>query len=121
MKCDKCEAAIASGDERTHHNQTLCEDCYMVALSPVKTCDPWAVHCAKGFEKFTGDTKQLTPIQSEILQILNAHGSMEPDTLLEKLGGTMQLTDLQRDFSTLRHMEKVRGEKRDGKVFWRLW
>lgn len=121
MKCDKCGIAIASGDERDHHDGTLCEDCYMVVLSPVKTCDPWAVHSAKSFEKFTGNTKQLTQVQTEILQILQVHGAMEPETLLRRLGSKMELADLQREFSTLRHMEKVKGEKQGQRVLWRLW
>ena len=121
MKCNKCGVTIATGDERNHQDQILCEDCYMVALSPLKTCDPWAVHSAKNFEKFAGDGKQLTPVQSKILQILKVDGPIEPEMLLEKLGGNMQLTDLQRDFSTLRHMEKVKGEKQGQKVLWKLW
>jgi hypothetical protein len=121
MKCDKCGVAIADGDERDHRGQTFCEDCYMVALTPIKTCDPWAVHCAKNFEDFAGGTKHLTQVQSEILQILKTEGAMEPAQLLEKLGGPLQLTDLQREFATLRHMEKVRGEKQGQKVLWRLW
>ena len=121
MKCDKCGIAIASGDERDHHDRTLCGDCYMVALSPMKTCDPWAVHSAKSFEKHTGNTKQLTQVQTEILQILHSLGAMEPETLLKRLGHNIELVDLQREFSTLRHMEKVKGEKQGQKVLWRLW
>jgi hypothetical protein len=121
MKCDKCGIAILAGEERDYHGKTFCEDCYMIALSPIKTCDPWAVHSATNFEKFAGDTKQLTEVQSAILRILKSYGSMEPTTLLEKLGSNMELADLQREFSTLRHMEKVKGEKQDDKVLWRLW
>ncbi len=121
MKCDKCGITMASGDERNHHDRTLCEDCYMVALSPIKTCDPWAVHSAKSFEKFAGNKKQLTQIQTDILKILHVHGAMEPETLLKWLGHNMELADLQREFSTLRHMEKVKGEKQGQKVLWRLW
>jgi hypothetical protein len=121
MNCDKCDAAIVVGDERMHQNQTFCEDCYMVALSPIKTCDPWAVHSAKTFEKYAGDKKQLTPSQAEILEKLKVHGAMEPGMLLEKLGGNLQLGDLQRDFSILRHMEKVGAEKRGDTILWRLW
>ena len=29
----------------------LCDDCYMDALSPTKTCDPWAVYTAKSIQK----------------------------------------------------------------------
>ena len=45
---------------------------------------------------------------------------MEPAMLLGKLGGNIQLEDLQREFSTLRHMEKVKGEKQGQNVLWRL-
>lgn len=121
MNCDKCGITVPPGDERDHQNQVFCEDCYMVALSPMKTCDPWAVHSAKTFEKFAGETKHLNQIQSNILQILKEEGSMEPATLLEKLGGNILLDDLQREFSTLRHMEKVKGEKQGQHVLWRLW
>ncbi len=121
MKCDKCGSAIPGGDARDHHSQALCEDCYMVALSSLKTCDPWAVYSAKNFENFSGNKKQLTQVQSEILQLLKAEGAMEPETLLERLGGSMQLTDLQREFSILRHMEKAKGEKQGQNFMWRLW
>jgi len=121
MKCDKCGITIASGEDREHQNQTFCEDCYMIVLSPIKTCDPWAVHSAKNFEKFAGDTKQLTQVQSAILQMLTTEGAMEPVTLLQKLGNNMELADLQREFSTLRHMEKIKGEKQGQTILWRLW
>ncbi|TKB25365.1 hypothetical protein FCL47_15055 [Desulfopila sp. IMCC35006] len=121
MNCDKCGITVASGDERNHQNQTFCEDCYMIALSPMKTCDPWAVHSAKNFEKCTGETKHLTEVQSEILRILKMEGSLEPVALLDKLGGSMHIDELHREFSTLRHMEKVKGEKQGQNVLWRLW
>ena len=43
----RCGVHIESGEEREYTGQMLCEDCYMDALSPVKTCDPWAVYTAK--------------------------------------------------------------------------
>lgn len=121
MKCDRCNATIEQGEESEHFGQMLCEDCYMDALSPVRTCDPWAVHSAKSFEKHTGGTITLTPIQSEIVRILEETGGIEPMTLHEQLKGKLTQSQLEREFATLRHMEKVRGEKRDGKFFVRLW
>jgi hypothetical protein len=93
----------------------------MDALSPVRGCDPWAVHSAKSFERHSGSSGALNPIQSEILRILEETGGLEPSVLLRQLGGKLTLKDLEREFSTLRHMEKVRGEKRDTRVVWRLW
>jgi hypothetical protein len=121
MKCDRCHQEIAPGEERAHLGQYLCEDCCMDALSPMKTCDPWAVHSAKTFEKCEFGTRSLTPVQSRILALLGEKGPLEPKQLLAELGPGLALQDLEREFATLRHMEKVRGEKQPGKILWRLW
>ena len=121
MECDRCKAVIEAGEEREHHGQMLCEDCYMDALSPVRSCDPWAVHSAKSFEQHTGSRATLTPIQTEIIRILEKTGGIERAALIEQLKGTLTQTQLEREFATLRHMEKVRAEKRDGKIFLILW
>ena len=121
MKCDKCNQEIEPGEEREHFGEILCEDCYIEVMSPLKTCDPWAVHSAKTFEKYSGKNKILTSIQSKILKILDEKGAVEPDQLLSEMGSNLTLKDLEREFATLRHMEKVRGEKQGNKVFWRLW
>jgi hypothetical protein len=121
MECDRCHAKIELGEEKQHVGQTLCEDCYMDALSPVKTCDPWAVHSAKSFEKHAEKHTALTPIQSEILSILKETGGVEPQALLGKLTASLTQKDLEREFAALRHMEKARGEKRGQRVVWCLW
>ncbi len=121
MKCDRCSKAIAEGDEREHLGETLCEDCYMDVLSPAKACDPWAVHSAKCFEEHAGGTVTTTPIQKEILRILEETGGIQAEALLERLGGKLTPSELKREVATLRHMERLRGEKRDGKVLLRLW
>jgi len=112
MKCEKCNAVIEPGEERDHFGQTLCEDCYMDALSPAKACDPWAVHSAKSLEANTGRS-QLNPVQEKILDILKETGGVEPRVLVERL--QIRPQDLEREIAALRHMEKVRGEMRDGK------
>lgn len=121
MKCDRCKTTIEPGEEQKHFGQVLCEDCYFDALSPLKTCDPWAVHSARNFEKFSGGDHPLTPVQKNILQILETKGPIEPSELLKNMGNHIQLDELQREFSSLRHMEKARGEKQGDKVLWRLW
>jgi len=121
MKCDRCHTTIAAGEEREHLGQTLCEECYMEVLSPMKTCDPWAVHSAKSFERHAGGPATLTPIQSELLDILERTGGIEPSDLLSQLGCKLSPEDLQRQFAALRHMEKARAEKRGDRIVWRLW
>jgi len=91
----------------------------MDALSPAKTCDPWAVHSAQSLAKSKGGTLDLSDIQQHILHILKETGGVEPATLAERLQIT--LADLEREVAPLRHMEKLRAELRDGRKFLILW
>ncbi|MEJ2658794.1 MAG: hypothetical protein P8012_16675, partial [Desulfobacterales bacterium] len=110
---------INTGEEREHHGQVLCEDCYMDALSPAKTCDPWAVHSAQSFSKSKGGAVELNETQNRILHILKESGGAEPSDIIHKLG--ISSADLEREVASLRHMEKLRGELRNGKKFLILW
>ena len=119
MKCARCDTALLEGGHREHLGRTLCEDCYMDALSPAKTCDPWAVHSAKSFGKGLGGRFELTELQRELLAILQETGGATPERLVERLN--LSPMDLEREIAALRHMEKVRGELREGKKYIRLW
>ena len=119
MKCDICKEDIKEGEERELHGQTLCEDCYIDTLSPAKACDPWAVYTAKSFSKEDGFKVEITETQSKILQILKETGGVEPEIISKRL--QIKPSDLEREIATLRHMEKVRGEMREGKKILRLW
>ena len=119
MECDRCRGTFAVEEARELHGQKLCEDCYMDSLSPAKACDPWAVYSAKSFASQPGAAAELTETQTKILQILQETGGTEAHLLAARL----QLTpsDLERDLATLRHMEQIRGELREGKKVIRLW
>ncbi len=118
MECEKCRDQIEPGDEREIHGRMVCEDCYMDALSPTRTCDPWAVHSAKSLQKETGRT-ELNPLQAKILQYLKESGGAEFPLIVDRL--QIKPTELERELAALRHMEKIRAELRDGKKVIRLW
>ena len=119
MICDRCGEHIQAGEEVEHYGQTLCEDCYIQALSPARACDPWAVRSAQSLSQLDEGYSELSVTQANILQVLKETGGAEPEVIAEKLG--MKLSDLRREFATLRHMEKVRGEKREGGTVVCLW
>ena len=119
MNCTKCGEPIEKGEEREYHGQVLCEDCYMDALSPARACDPWAVHSAKSFMNGSIGATPLNSIQRRIIDILKETGGTEPGALAERL--QIKPTDPEREIAALRHMEKVRGELREGKKFLILW
>jgi len=118
MKCDRCNLSIEKGEEREHHGQILCEDCYMDALSPPRACDPWAVYTAKSLAS-NGVSQEVTEVQKKILKLLEETGGLEPQVIAEKL--KLKTSDLERELATLRHMEKVRGKLREGKRIILLW
>jgi len=118
VTCDRCGSDIPEGEDREHYGKLLCEDCYMDALSPTRTCDPWAVHSAKQLGDRTGGL-QTNPLQKKILEALAETGGMEPGDLAQRL--EIKLVDLDRETASLRHMEKVRGELREGRKYIVLW
>ncbi len=118
MICDRCSQAIAHGEERKHHGQNVCEDCYMDAISPARSCDLWSVHSAQSSAKSEG-TLELTEIQKKILRILEETRGAEPAAIINRL--QIKPADLEREVAALRHMEKLKGELRDGKKFLILW
>ena len=121
MNCSRCGAAIEPGDEREHAVGVLCEDCYMDALSPTRTCDPWAVHSATNSLRHAKAAPALTTLQEEILAILRETGGLTREELLSRLAGRVAPGELEREFAALRHMEKARGEMRGNRVVVCLW
>lgn len=119
MICDRCGRTAGKDEIHEHLGQTLCEDCYMDALSPVRTCDPWAAHSAKTFERHNSDPAMLNTVQKEILRILGETGGTDRGTLAAKMDGKATESEVEREFATLKHMDRVGAEKRDGVIFLR--
>lgn len=100
MNCPRCGDKM---DETYEHlGEEICEDCYMDALSPAKSCDPWASYTASRLETQEED---LTPAQRTILETL-AQGPVELGEMQSRLG--LNQTQFTREFAPLHHMEKVR-------------
>ncbi len=121
MNCGLCGNDIPPGEEREHLGKAICEDCYMDTLSPVRTCDPWATHSAKSFERQAGNTGLLTSVQSEILRILEQTGGADSKVLLKKLNGKLAYKKLERELAALRHMERIGGVRKHDRIIWHIW
>jgi DNA-directed RNA polymerase subunit RPC12/RpoP len=119
MKCDRCGEPIPTGDEMDHYGETLCEECTMRALSPARACDPWAVRSAQRLSQLDDAYAALSETQTKILQVLSETGGTTPEVVAQKL--ELSLAELEREFATLRHMEKVRGQMRAGEKIICLW
>lgn len=109
MLCDKCQRPTEPEEMREHSGRSLCEDCFMDALSPTRTCDPWAVYTAS---RLTDQGSELTPAQQAILLCVDREGPVSPERVMEVTG--LDEPVLQREFATLRHMKLLRGAPRPG-------
>lgn len=119
MNCGNCGIELDPEDVYQRSGMDLCEDCYIDAASALKACDPWAAHIAKS-RLVSGDGGPvLSDAQQSILTSLKEEEGIEPEVLAERVG--MEVSELEREFATLRHMEKVRGALRDGKKVLLLW
>ncbi len=100
--CSKCQQDVPDDEIREHSGQMLCDDCYMDALNPAKSCDPWATYTASRLSN-----QELTPIQESILALVRKKGQANLQDLLEATALDQKGVD--REIATLRHMELVRG------------
>lgn len=109
MLCQRCQKPVSEEDARSYSGEILCEDCYMDALSPSRTCDPWATYTAKRLKD-----QVLSPVGEKIYERI----SREPRPTFEEL---MELTgldarDLEREIAALRHAELLKAVRLpDGK------
>lgn len=117
MKCSQCGRDISRGETYEYSGETLCEDCYLYAMNPIKGCDPVAVRLATRFRERSGlkGTEGLTELQRAIYELVRSKGKVTSEEVTESLG--IPQRDLERQLATLRHCELVKGQKEGDKVY----
>ena len=111
-QCDKCGGLVPADECVTHGSQNVCEDCAMDLLSPAKACDPWAVKMASSsFETEADAVATLKGLERKLYDLVSTNGRVP----FEELPGRLEVSrsELDRAVATLRHMELVRGQRRD--------
>ena len=116
MKCDKCGVEVSAEEKFEHAGHTLCEDCYLDIVTIPKTCDPWAVHSAKSTPQLSDG---LTAEQQELLDLIKKNGPLTAEEICTEL--SIDISEFQRNFATLRHMELARGFKKGEQVYYTLF
>ena len=121
MVCQKCNATIPAGEEVKYRGQTLCEDCYVEALEPPRSCDVAAVYSAKSARKAAGQegTDGLTDLQKALYNYVQAEGPVTHEQVMQKLN--ISRLQLEKNFAVLRHCELLRAFRENGQVFITVW
>ena len=104
LTCERCQAEMEEDEVREYAGQKICEDCYLDALTPAKSCDPWATYTASRLPEQT-----LNPVQDKIMTLIGRQGRATPGELMEATG--LGWDDVLREIASLRHMEKIRGDR----------
>ena len=99
--------------------QSLCEDCYMDALSPPRACDPWAVRAAQTWLRGKDKSAAMTERQRRIVALIRHKEKAQREEIDGEFG--MSFQQLRRELAALRHMEILRGLREDEKVYYILF
>jgi predicted HTH transcriptional regulator len=91
----------------------------MDVLSPPKACDPWAVRSAQTSLRGKNRLTVLTDRQKQIVQFVEENGEATAEEMTMAVGISQQ--ELAREFATLRHMEILRGFRKEGKIYYILF
>jgi len=91
----------------------------MDILSPLKACDPWAVHSAHTFLKGKDKLSTLTPLQTKIVDYIRGKGETPIEEIMENLNLAEEI--LRREFAVLRHMEILKATKKGDKISYLLF
>lgn len=117
MNCERCGVPLGEEEINYYRGKNLCEDCYIGALQPPKSCDVTAVHIAKKHRELTGQTgtEGLTELQKEIFNFVKIKGKATRQELID----FFKLPDweIEKQIAILRHCELVKGKKEAGNVF----
>ncbi|EEG76554.1 helix-turn-helix domain-containing protein [Dethiobacter alkaliphilus] len=117
MECVKCNDPIPKGEECNYLGKVVCEDCYIMSVSPPKTCDVSAVHAAKKHREAMGHTgtEGLTDLQKDIVNFIKEQGQVTKPQIAEKFA--LKQSDLERQFAVLRHCEVLKAKKDGDKIY----
>lgn len=118
MICDRCKETIPEGDDVfDHYGKKLCEDCYIGAVQPPRSCDPTAVDSARSTRTMLGQsgTQGLTPLQKRIYDLICDKGKIPREELFKSFD--LPQWEMEKQFAILRHCELIRATKEDGKIY----
>lgn len=117
MYCDRCGEPFVDDEKYSHRGKILCEDCYVGALQPPKTCDVAAVDAAKKHRQMTGQSgvEGLTDLQKQIYYYIQNQGKATKQELQEHF--KLPEWEVEKQFAILRHCELLKGEKENDNIY----
>ena len=121
MICERCKEEIPPEDDIfDYYGKKLCEDCYIGAIQPPRSCDPAAVSSATATRAMLGQsgTQGLTPLQKRIYEFIKEQGKVTREDIQTNFD--LPQWELEKQLAILRHCELIRGFKEENTIFMTL-
>lgn len=117
MECARCNQIVPEDETYNYYGKILCEDCYIQAIEPPRTCDVAAVHAAKTHREMLGQTGTdgLTELQKNIFEYVKKHNKATKPELISSFG--LSVPELDRLISVLRHCELIKARKIENEIY----
>jgi predicted HTH transcriptional regulator len=117
MECARCKQPIPNGEECNYYGKVLCEDCYIQAIEPLRTCDVAAVHSAKTHRAMLGQTGTdgLTELQKNIFEYITKQSKVTKAELISTFD--LSALALDKQISILRHCELTKARKIENEIY----
>ena len=117
MKCNQCGREISGDESYSHRGRTLCEDCYIDAISPEKTCDPWATYLSTRTTERAGlkGIDSLTEMERKIYEFVRSRGRAARGEVMAEFG--LSARDLDPQLNVLMHAELVKEHSEGDKMY----
>jgi len=117
VKCSRCGREISEMESHPHQGQTLCDDCYIDAISTEKTCDPWATYLSGKERQGAGQkgTEGLTAMEKEVYEFVRSQGRATREDVMAKFG--LSEPDLGPQLNVLMHAELLKEHSEGGIMY----
>ncbi len=108
MKCQRCGQEITADGIYTYREQTLCEECYIKAISPEKECDPWASYLSSRERRVSERRGEdsLTETEKAIYEFIKRNSKVTREEIQDKFH--LAAGDLDPQLNVLMHAELIK-------------
>ena len=117
VKCSRCGTEVSEDEAYSYQGQTLCEDCYIDAISPDRECDPWASYLSAYERKGAGlkGVDGLSEVQKKVYQFIKNSGRATREEIMAQFD--LSAADMVPQLKVLMYAELVKEHSEGGTMY----
>ena len=116
-RCSRCGTEVPEDEAYPYQGLTLCEDCYIDAISPDRECDPWASYLSAYERKGAGlkGVDGLSEVQKKVYQFIKNGGRVTREEVMAQFD--LSAADLLPQLKVLMYAELVKEHSESGTMY----